>query len=403
MFLVKRLRKYFRFRTGTESMACALRPPYFESRIRVALLLTILLTIRVTAVGTWEISGDGEVFSFQADEADPADIIRGLEAMSGVTLNVKRLPTEKVSVKYFNVTLDQLMYRLGLDYVLEYTKNKEDGQFELSRGWINYSEPVRKKSGDFVEVTPDQETSGLPGTDTGGGDLIFPEEVRKKLAVAAPGSDESPTYRAAYPVSPNIDGRTGDWPSGVPWQQISSGSSIGVNAPTNDHDASFAMAGVADGNNMYLALAIRDDMKAVTNRVRLPLQNDDAIRLYLSSPGGANPLSININRHHVLTSSSVSSGTLKAAPVQYVSYHNGVKAVIMDDDDGWRIEMSVPLDPLGGTPADGLIGFDVLLQDVDASEPASSLLSWSRNASLQFSTDNPPYSGLGRMEFIDIR
>jgi len=362
-------------------------------------LLLAWAPVPACASGTWEISGDGEIFSFQADEADPADIIRGLEAMSGVTLNIKRLPTEKVSVKYFNVTLDQLMYRLGLDYVLEYTMNPEGDQYELSRGWINYSEPARNTAGDFVEVTPDQDNSSHPGAGSANGDGVFPEEVRKKLAVVTPGPGERPTYRAAYPVSPKIDGRTGDWPSGVPWQKISSGSSIGVNAPTNDLDASFAMAGVADATNMYLALVIRDDMKAVTNRSRLPLENDDAIRLFLSSPGGTSQLSVNINRHHVLTSSSI----LKAAPVQYVSYHNGVKAVIMDDDDGWRIEMSVPLDPLGVTPGNGIIGFDVLLNDADATESASSMLSWSRNASLQYSTEQPSFSELGRVEFIDVR
>jgi len=356
------------------------------------------------AAGTWEISGDGEVFSFQADGADPADIIRGLEAMSGVTLNIKRLPVEKVSVKYFNVTLDQLMYRLGLDYVLEYTMNEKGDQYELSRGWINYTEPVRNTADEFIAVTPDQDNTGQPGQGSMNGNSIFPEEIRKKLAVSAPEPNESPIYRAAYPVSPTLDGRTGDWPVGVPWQEVSSRSSVGVNAPTNDLDASFAMAGVADGTNMYLALAIRDDLKAVTNRARLPLVNDDSIRLLLSSPGGANPVSININRHHVLTSSPTSAGALKAAPVQFVSYHNGVKAVIRDDDDGWRVEMSVPLDPLGVNVAnDKTIGFNVLLNDADASEPENSILSWSRNASLQYSPDDQTNSGLGQMEFIDVR
>lgn len=370
----------------------------------IAVVLFLLPAAVWSGTGTWEISGDGEVFSFQADQADPADIIRGLEEMTGVSLNIKRLPVEKVSVRYFNVTLDQLMYRLGLDYVLEYTMNPEGDQYELSRGWINYSEPVRKASDEFVEVNPDREgglTSGMTG---GQGPDIFPEEIRKKLELTDQGPGGIASYRLAFPVSPKVDGRAGDWPGGVPWQQVSRDYSVGVNMPTNDQDASFAMAGMADGTNMYLALAIRDDMKAVTNRTRLPLQNDDAIRLLLSSPGGANQMSVNINRHHVLTTRSASTDTLVAAPVQYVSYHNGVKAVIRDNKDGWGIEVSVPLNPLGVNPVNGgTVGFDVLLRDVDALESEPSVLSWTKNASWLNANENDVMTGLGQMEFIDIR
>jgi len=224
---------------------------------------------------------------------------------------------------------------------------------------------------------------------------IFPEEVRKRLSVPPhePGSPR--VYRSAVPVSPKIDGRTADWPDGVPIQSITSVAAIGSRVPTNDADASFTMAGVADGTNMYLSLAVRDDRKAVTNAVASPWQNDDSLRLILAPPGGTG-VTVTINRHHVLSAVPNAAGVPQAVPVQFVSYNSGVKAAIVDHAEGWGLEVAVPLAPFGvATQNNARLGFNILLQDVDAGRNEPAVLSW--NEMTTFSNGS-----LGELQFTPI-
>lgn len=374
------------------------------ARIPVTLALMLMGFFPASVSGSWEISGDGEYFSFQAERANAAEIIQHLEEMTGISLSVQKLPATPVTAKFFNVTLDELLYRMDLEYVLEYTRSPDSDVYRLSGGWINYEDPGERLYTDFSEINPGHDP-GKVLTDFGYGETpVIPPAIKERLKMPGGIRDGKSAYKAAYPLSPRVDGRINNWPDGIPWQNVGSDASIGVQAPTNNADASFAMAGIADATNMYLALAIRDDMKAVTNASRMPLQEDDAIELQLLMPNASDNVSVTVNRHHVYRRSASGDEPPRPAARQYVSYHNGVRAVIIDDDDGWNIEMSVPLDALDDfARAGGTMGFDILLRDVDANDTVNSVLSWSQNARLNATGSSGSDSSLGTVEFIDIR
>ena len=278
---------------------------------------------------------------------------------------------------------------------------EEDGEggYELESGWVSFYEPATVQLA-FPALNP----AGRPPA---GEKRVLNKSTCRKLAGRPPGTmtpdGKGPLYRSAYAVPIALDGDVGEWPEGVPWHVVS--HEMGINSPTNDTDASFRVASVADEENLYLAIDITDDMKAVTNAMRLPLAEDDSLQLLIDVDGpgvpkdGSVDLEFTINRHHVL---QTTPNGLRTAARQYVSHYGGARAAIVDAPDGWKLEVSVPFSTFGFRLRDEQeIGFNLVLNDYDAEDEEEHRLFWNSTGRLGDMVQNP--QRLGSLQFINIR
>jgi hypothetical protein len=346
-------------------------------QIRYNILFFICLTATTFAAssiepGQWELSSNGEVYSLHANAAGIRPILDAIREISPADFRIRAFQDKDITLQTYNVPLDSLLVALGLSFVLLYEQADSESSYQLSKGWISNSEsPDNSRSRNpFADTSPPAGKSDAPGQ-------TIPENIRRELEAAKPNEE----YRAASPITVKIDGNAGDWPSGIPRQFVSHEFLVAGNAPTNDADASFGLAGAADDDYLYLAIDISDDRRATDKADKLPLAMDDSLEIVIIA--GGNPVNAVINRHHVLTARSDGDDTLQTASRQLVSFNNGTKAAIINANDGWKLEVAVPLDSLGNKSEKVTsVGFNVLLHDADKGEDEPSVLSWSSGGSL---------------------
>lgn len=340
--------------------------------------------------GRWELSSDGELYSLNANQAGIRPILDAIREISPADFRIRAFQDRDVTLQTYNIPLDELLEHLELSFVLQYERaNNEDG-YQISKGWISFSEPASATAprSPFADTAPPSDSSANPGQQT------IPDEIRRQLAAAK--SNEE--YRAVSPITVKVDGTTGDWPTGIPRQFVSGRQLIAGPAPTNNADASFGLAGAADENYLYLAIDIADDRLAFDKADKLPLAQDDNLEIIITASGV--PVSAVINRHHVLTSRVDGDDSLQTTSRQLVSYHNGTKAAIMNSGNGWQLEIAVPLDSLGDKADVNALGFNVLLNDVDQGEGSPTVLSWSSVGTLV--PGQSSYNGSGVLRILKV-
>jgi hypothetical protein len=341
--------------------------------------------------GRWRLSTDGEIFTLAANEAPVEDILMGVRSLAVGEFRVEKLGEGRVSARYYSVTLDDLLSRLGIEYVLMYRRGA-DSTYELESGWASYDDRPR------APYAPPAGGGIAAAAPSPGDSPSLPEEARKRLAEVnvPPGSHSGvgPTLPAGFPVDVKMDGAFREWPGGLPWQRVALPPDIG-SSDTNEVDAAMEVAGVSDGTNLYLGVKIDDDHLAVTNILKLPLTEDDFMFAEVTSGKGSGAR-IQLNRHHVLVKTPNGS---QVAARQYVSQNNGTKAVLTQQARGWALEIAVPLSLIGATASDRVpVGFRLSLSDADAGEQtAPRVLSWNGF------TDVGGSSMTGRLMFVDLR
>jgi len=345
--------------------------------IRLVIIAICLFTAssraaETLASGRWELSSDGEFYSLNANRADIREILDAIREISPADFHIRTLHEKEITLQRYNVPLDKLLDSLELSFVLQYERADNEKDYQVSRGWISFSEPASSSA----PRSPFADTSSPSGSAAKTGQTI-PEEIRHQLAAAKPNQE----YRAPSPVTVKVDGNPGDWPAGIPRQQVSHQQLISGQAPTNDADASFGLAGAADDEYLYLAIDITDDLLATNRASTLPLTRDDNLEIIISA--GGVPVSAVINRHHVLTGREDGDDSLQTTARQLVSFNNGTKAAIMNSGDGWKLEVAVPLESLADNAGKvNALGFNVLLHDADQGEGDPSILSWSSGGTL---------------------
>jgi len=363
------------------------------------ILFSVLMAVAVAPTyaslepGQWEISSDGNRFSLDANQADLKSILGAIRELSPADFMLRAIPDHHVSVRCFNVPLDDLLNRLGLNFVLLYERQSDDDDFTLAKGWLGVPESSKPQAPSPFSAEPSlsaEKSDRPPLTDS----------ARSLLSAGKPGD----TYCAAFPITVRVDGNMIDWPEGVPRHKVDHTMFVGDNGPTDDADASFSLGGVADDDYLYLSIDVLDDQKAAEKASSLPLAIDDYIHLLVGAgDNGQEPVSVKINRHHVLTTAA-GSDRLQTAARQYVSFNSGSRAAIIDSPSGWKLEVAVPFSALGiqGSTAREL-QFNVLLHDADKGKEATSLLAWNRSGKLAVHPAAPVGAGMGAMRVLDIR
>jgi len=381
--------------------------------------------------GRWRISTDGEVYSLWANDVYLEDLLLAIRRMSRGEVRIQKATNRKVSAKYFNVTLDQLLSRLGLDYFLFFSREGASETYSLDSGWIGNTAGRR-----VDPAFPALDAEGGAADASPGG--LSPEIRARLLNPETAAKDAGVTYRAPMPLAVGLDGSIKDWPAGIPWQVVSprgvgvmdhdpmtlgadgnlenwpegvsrQAREMGAISPTNDADGSFAVASVSDGTNIYMAIDITDDMKSFTNALgKTPPLFDDAMQLLLDHEGKGLPadgkadVNFLINRHHVLSKST--DGSYTPAARQFVSQSSGTRAVISSKTNGWVLEVSVPISALNANLAENpTIGLNLVLHDVDAGKNAEHVLVWSTAARLGDLSTADAQNNLGEMQFINIQ
>jgi hypothetical protein len=294
---------------------------------RISCLLAALSTAAGSGElppGQWLVSGDGEIFSVEANQASMMDLLADIQQMTPGEITLRPRTNRLISVRYTNIELPRLLARLGLDYSLQYRRDKTGDTLE--EGWISIHDPSRAQP--VFAFPPAAATATGAGAATGA-----TAHPARKVAPVAPGALVSAeTYRppgAAARPRPRLDGSLSDWPSDMTWY------TVGSLEQTGRVDLAYAFSSLSDGTNLTVAVEVRDDMKSVTNSLAgLPMQDDDSV--LLSGPGLRD---FTINRHHVLIAGP---NGLQPAPQQYVSQSGGSKAVVHDLPDGWIVEITLP-------------------------------------------------------------
>lgn len=325
--------------------------------------------------GQWTLSSDGTRLTLLSNDADLTEILDGIREVTSVPVRFRDPPPSRISGTYRNIRVEDLLDRFDISYTLRFAR-VPDGEDELIGAWVGKYEPR-----DGV-ASPFRRPAGAAGSVDG----PLGEDVARALAggVESREDETGVIYRSAFPVSIGLDGDPRDWPDEIPWQQVT--GSVGVNQPTNNADASFKIASVADDDFLYLAIDVADDLKGSVNEAGTGFANDDVLRIIIDNPAYGDPaehppeVHLSVKRHQAVQQSVISGEEL--AKTQFVRTFNGTRFAIEDGEEGWFMEVAVPWEALNMTPdefTEQSLRFNVRLVDHDAGEEEPHQLIWGRN------------------------
>ncbi|MBU0677567.1 MAG: LysM peptidoglycan-binding domain-containing protein [Verrucomicrobia bacterium] len=105
------------------------------------LLLCGLLTLTAIAdeevtPGYCDITTSLGLLSIETFQAPLASILSKINRVHPAEIQVNAVSNRLVTVRYLNQTVDELLSRLGVNYVLFYEQSEEDGEYELSKGRV---------------------------------------------------------------------------------------------------------------------------------------------------------------------------------------------------------------------------------------------------------------------------
>lgn len=202
---------------------------------------------------------------------------------------------------------------------------------------------------------------------------------------------ETSQYHCGYSATIRLDGRFEDWPKAAVWDKVThtmgwNTPREGIVRPTDDQDASFEFACIADEKYLYVAVKIYDDKKIVGEDISDNVYLDDSIEFYIDGDNSKSKVyepdvgQITIGRYNVGTDVThprlnAWKGTNgKGIPATAT----GTMAFVADTDTGWIVEGAIPLDVFGiQLKESAVIGFNVQLNDDDDGGKTEHKLSWS--------------------------
>ncbi len=109
-------------------------------------------------VGTcrFEWTEPGERFDLWAVEAPLDAVIRDLAKLHGAEVSVQVDPPVRRTVRMFDVTLEEFLHRVGVDYRLRYVRG-EEGRFRLAGGGVGTSDSTASLASTPLPVGPEAE------------------------------------------------------------------------------------------------------------------------------------------------------------------------------------------------------------------------------------------------------
>lgn len=248
-------------------------------------------------------------------------------------------------------------------------------------------------------ILSDDELGALVGVDLAEPEVVeIPEPTKSDPAQLAPDSADGVAYYAPFPVTITLDGDLVDWEN-IP--------RVTLGDTSEDADTeSFSFAAAADDENLYFSADIRDPHIVFGhNEPAAGWYLEDSVEFYLNTTDDLNLTSY--------TTGVAQIGLMAAnlenpdAPLYggYNSGDSGVSVVVVETEDGYRVEASVPLVNTAWTiepEHNAMIGFQVHLNGASSpTESQSTKLIWSKADTQDQSWQNP--SVFGRLIFWDVR
>lgn len=164
---------------------------------------------------------------------------------------------------------------------------------------------------------------------------VVPEEITVDSPVTgaeliAPAGEEGMTYHAPFPVSITLDGNAADW-AGVP--------TVTMEAPNG---TVIAFAAAADAENLYFYADVTDDA-IISGAHGGDYWNEDSVEFYVNGTGDLTATSYSDGIAQ-LTVAALPDATTNQAIISGVrSASVNARAVSVETDNGYRVEMAVPL------------------------------------------------------------
>ena len=158
-------------------------------------------------------------------------------------------------------------------------------------------------------------------------------------------------------VPPDLDADPSDW-DGIPRTAFSMSTAMHQAdvVPGYTFDASVEFAARHDANNIYFLIQVTDDVLVNDSTV---LYHDDSIHLYFDVAGDASgPYSA--DDHWLVVTSDAVYGSFPIGAVEL-----DLSGSVESGDTGYTVELGIPKQDLGMSPAQGLLGFNIGLSDDD--------------------------------------
>lgn len=224
----------------------------------------------------------------------------------------------------------------------------------------------------------------------------IPEPMKSDEAQLAPDSVSGAVYYAAFPIVITLDGEIEDW-ANIPHVTIDDGPMLLEN---NDTTMTFAVA--ADNENLYFLADVKDSTIVYGNYESSEWYREDSVEFYLNTIGDLDATAYEAGIAQI----GIMAATIAQPDALMFSGSNSAQSqiigVVVETDDGYRVEAAVPLDTdvWSIQPAHlGVLGFQVHLNGSSADDRDTKLI-WSVYDTTDQSWTNP--SLFGQLIFWDI-
>jgi endo-1,4-beta-xylanase len=206
----------------------------------------------------------------------------------------------------------------------------------------------------------------------------------------APDSVPGVAYYAAFPIKINLDGEIDDW-ANIPRAVVESGPVL----PENN-DTSMTFAAAADADNLYFLAEVKDSNVVYgTHDPASEWYLEDSVEFYINATGD---LSASAYADAITQIGILAANLTNPDEVIIGGGNSGnaqVNAVVVETEDGYRIEASVPLntDVWSIKPKQmGVLGFQVHLNGSSGTDRDTKLI-WSAADTGDQSWSNPSLFG----------
>jgi GH35 family endo-1,4-beta-xylanase len=223
----------------------------------------------------------------------------------------------------------------------------------------------------------------------------IPPPTRSDPAQLAPDSALGLVYYAPFPVSITLDGDADDW-ANVPRVTIDSGPMLPPNA-----DTAMTFAAAADDTHLYFFAEVQDSRVIYGNYEPGEWYREDSVEFYINATGdlSASSYQPGVAQIGILAANLTNPDTPLIGGGN--SADSQVDAVVIETEDGYRVEASVPLETAiwSITPEHlGVLGFQAHLNGSSADDRDTKLI-WSAADTQDNSWQDP--SLFGQLIFWD--
>lgn len=270
-----------------------------------------------------------------------------------------------------------------------------DENYQPKPAYFALLDLLARRAGEDPVLSDEEVEEMLKGP---GAVVEIPEPTKTDPAQLAPDSVPGAAYYAPFPLSITLDGDPADW-ANVPHVTIDSGPTLPLN-----HDTAMTFAVAADDTQLYFLAEVQDSKVTYgTFDAASDWYKEDSIEFYINATGD---LSLTSYKPGVVQIGIMAANILQPDELLIGGYNSTtvpVSAVVVETDEGYLVEASVPLvtDVWTIEPEHlGVLGFQAHLNGASTTAGRDTKLIWSLSDTQDQSYTNP--SLFGQLIFWDV-